>query len=393
MRKISAVLIFTLWLYASLGTTQQYQIIVDRDLSPYSGASAMISTYNFCKFLSDDYIPATTKEYDKQHWATRTATLGVAYVINGYLMVTQHEVFGHGYRTREFGFSDVEYKIGYYTGATYFYTRDYNNLSIYKQNALNAAGIEANSILAQQIRAPWFNNKTIDSRDALSYVINQIEQLRYVYVTSKPENTVNTGNDINNYINGVNLYYGGTNTLSNSKMRSLILLDLLDPALFYSLYEIGAYLFSGTNTTPLYMLNINNYKYLPTVRTILTPWGLEFQMQNFIVTPTQQLIQAHIKAGNNSNITTMGLDVSISPVWKYKNLSAGNHIAVWRQPNGGAANAATARLQYGIAEFINLEYKFNSKVSLLADLGYKTNGFMQGYLLTSGAIISVGLQW
>lgn len=391
MKRVSALLLYSLCLYASLGTTQQYQIIVDRDLSPYSGASAMISTYNFCKYLDNTYTPVQNNEYDKLRWVTRVATLGVAYVLNGYLMVTQHEIFGHGYRAREFGFSGVEYKIGYYSGATYFYTSDYNKLNTYQQNTLNAAGIEANSILAQQIRSPWFKNKQIDYRDGLSYAINQIEQLRYVYVTSA--NDLNNGNDINNYINGVNRYYSNTTTLSNAKMKSLILIDLLDPALFYSLYGLGKYLFYGTNTIPFYMLNVDGYKYLPTIRTILTPWGLEFQLQNFIVTPQQQVIQAHFRAGNNSNITSFGLDVIINPIWKHQNLLVGNQFSIWRQPNGGAINAATAHLHYGIAEFVNLEYKLNPRVSLLADLGYKTSGFMQGYLLNSGAVIRVGVQW
>lgn len=390
MRKISTALLISLYLYSSAGAAQQYQIIVDRDLSPYSGASLMISTYNFCKYLTDAYIPEPNDK-DSLRWVTRVALLGGAYVINGYLMVTQHEIFGHGYRTREFGFHDVGYEIGYYSGATYYLSSDFNNLNIYKQNALRAGGIEANTILSQRIREPWFKSKQIDYRDGLSYIINQIEQLRYVYIT--PPNCSNSGNDINNYINGVNRYYNNTPTLSNAKMRSIVLLNLLDPALYYSLYGIGVYLFNGTSSTSFYMLNIDNYKYLPTVSTILAPWGPEFQLQNFVITPQQQLIQAHLRAGSNSNITSLGLDVIVNPIWKYKKLLIGNQLSVWRQPNGGAANAASARLHFGIAEFVNIEYVINPNISLLTDIGYKTSGFMQGYLLNSGAIIRLGLQW
>ncbi len=389
MIKTSVALLVTLSLYCSMSAAQQYQIIIDQDLSPYSGASLMISTYNFYKYLDDRYIPAQNP-HDSLRWVIRTANVGVAYALNGYLMVTQHEIFGHGYRTREFGFHDVSYAIGYYNGATYFYLREYNDLNIYKQNALNAAGIEANTILSQRIRAPWFNTKKIDYRDGISYIINQIEQLQYAYVTTESSSS---GNDINNYIRGVNSYYNNTTTLSNSKLKSITLLNLLDPALLYSLYGIGAYLFNGTNTTPLYMLDINGYKYLPTVSTILAPWGPEFQLQNFVQNPNQQLIQAHLRGSSNSNITSMGLDVIVSPIWKYKKLLIGNQMSVWRQPNIGAANAASAHLQYGIAEFVNLEYKVTKNVSLLTDLGYKTSGFMPGYLLASGAIISLGIQW
>lgn len=391
MKIVRAALLSILYLHTSLVTAQPYQVIVDRDLSPYSGASMMISTYNFCKYLDDAYIPNNNNKYDSLRWVTRVVTLGGAYVINGYLMVTQHEIFGHGYRAREFDFSYIGYQIGYYTGATYFYTDDYDNLNIYKQNALNAAGIEANTILSQQIRMPWFKNQNIDYRDGLSYAINQLEQLRYTYITSASD--VNDGNDINSYINGINRYYSNASVLSNAKMRSIVLCNLLDPALLYSLYGLGAYLFNNTKTVPLYMLDVTGYKYLPTVRAILAPWGLEFQLQNFIVTPQQKLIQAHIRAGSNSNITSTGLDISINPIWKYKNLLIGNQLSVWRQPNGGAANATVAHTQYGIAEFVNIEYKLHTKVSLIADIGYKTSGFMQGYWLNSGAIIRLGLAW
>mgnify|MGYP007060759619 CR=1 FL=1 len=126
MSRISAAVSATLCLFASLGAAQQYQVILDRNLSPYSGASLMISTYNFGKYLEDAYTPEQNPN-SSLRWAFRTANVGIAYAINGYLMVTQHEVFGHGYRAREFGFKGVDYKIGYYTGATYFYRSDYGS--------------------------------------------------------------------------------------------------------------------------------------------------------------------------------------------------------------------------------------------------------------------------
>lgn len=373
---------------------QQYKIILDEDLSPYAGASALGSTYNFYKYLDDRLVPSSAGKTGFGWGVARIGHLSVDYVISSYFMVFQHEVFGHGYRAREFDFSHIGYKINIASGATYFLYTDYYKLSIYQENALNAAGIEANTIFSQEIRQSFFADNKIDHRAATAYFLNQIEQLRYVYTTYDDANYFyRDGNDINNYIVGVNNYYGNRSTLSNSKMRAYILTDLLDPTLYVSLYCLWEYIIRGTPQVDLLMFNINDYKYLPTARTILAPYGLEFQLQNFIKTPQQQLIQFNLRYGSNSNINTVGIDLNVTPIWRYKKFVFSNNLSLWRQPEMVYANAAVAHQKFGGADFVRVEYNASKKFSLLLDVGYKTMGFMQGFQLGNNYIIRAGCKW
>jgi hypothetical protein len=57
------------------------------------------------------------------------------------------------------------------------------------------------------------------------------------------------------------------------------------------------------------------------------------------------------------------------------------------------ATAALTHKNFGIADFINFEYKANDKVSFIGDAGYKTSGFMQGFTLSNSIILRIGLKW
>lgn len=370
---------------------QKYYLLFDEDASPYEGASFFTSTYNFYKYLDDRFVLSSAGKTDLQWDLARAGHLAVNYALSSYFAVFEHEVFGHGYRAREFNFSAIGYDIHIASGATWYYSVDFNKLDIYQQNALNAAGMEANTVLSQEIRQPWFFSERIDNRDAMFYLLNQLGQLRYVYRTSA--NNIQDGNDINNYIRGVNRYYGNTSTLSNPKMRAYILADLLDPALYYSLYGLGKYLVAGSEHVKMYMFDIYGYQYLPTMRTILAPYGIEFQLQNFIKNKKEQLFQINLRYGSNEDINTFGIDFNVAPIWHYKKYEFANYFSVWRQPKLIYANAAVAKQALGFAEFARLKYHCTKKFALLVDMGYKTTGFLQGFILSNCAIVRLGCEW
>lgn len=388
MKKLS--LITLLFLTTFFASAQEYQIVFDKYWSPYSGASITTSTYNFYKFIDDRYLPNGEGKTDMSWGFARIGKLSLDFILGSFLSTAQHEVFGHGYRAREFSFSDVGYRIGIGTGATYFLLSDYERLNLYQQNAMNAAGMEANVILSEQIRNPWFSKKTIDYRDGLLYTLNQLEQFQYAYVTHDTELT--SGDDIVNYSRGVNQYYGNNN-LSIGKIRTAVLWDLFDPALYYSLYSIGEFLVNGTPTATLGMIPIQGYQYLPAGRTILAPWGLEFALQNFIITPEKSLLQVNLHYGNNSNLSSWGIDVNFKPIYKRDRWIIGNQLSIWVQPSMSYANAALTHKKFGFAEFINFEYKTNNTFSFIGDLGYKTAGFMQGFILSNNFIVRIGFKW
>lgn len=387
MKKLGIIL--TLWLTVTNVVSQEYSLVVDRYFSPYSGASITRSTYNFYKAIDDKYLP-NGEGYNDFSWSfARLGKLSIDFVLGSFLSITQHEVFGHGYRAREFGFSHIGYDLYVTHGATYFLLEDYDNLNIYQQNAINAAGMEANKVLAKKVQRPWFKTRTFDYRDGLLYIFNKLDQVDYVMFTRSA--TASDGNDVNNYINGVNNYYGHT-VLTNGKLRTAELWDLLDPSLYYSLYALSNFLVNGTPTMSFPMLKINDYHYLPTGNTILTPWGVEFQLQNFIVSPQNELYQLNVRYGSNSNITSYGIDFN-QPIWKYDRWILNNQISMWVQPSMNYANALQTKRQFGFAEFVSFEYRAGENVSFIGDIGYKTAGYMPGFLLNNNYIFRIGIKW
>lgn len=368
-----------------------YELKFDRYASPYEGATIFQSTYNFYEYVDDYFLPSSE---GKKNLLWSTARLGHFYVdtvLSSFFMVAQHEIFGHGYRGRELGLQSLSYGIYIDHGWTAYTSASYNNLNIYEQNSVKAAGIEANTILAQQIRQPWFTEQKIDHRDAVFYILNQIEAMRYAYTT--PSNNSSASNDITNYISGVNSYYNSTNTLSNNKLRKYVLVDLLDPALFYSIYGIGKYIYNGAATVPMYMFKFNGYEYLPNMHTVFAPYGIELQLQNYINTPNGELVQVNLRGGSNSNINTAGLDINITPIWRYKKLEFSNNLSFWYQPDMIYANATVAKRRLGFSEFVGVSYAAIQNLAWLLDLGYKTIGFTPGFQLGNAVIVRFGLRW
>lgn len=384
------IFLFLSLCFSSVAVAQEYKIIFDKDLSPYSGSSMMISTYNFYKALDDKFLPSSYGKVNLKWRLGRVVKTGLNYVPASYLMVFQHEVFGHGYRGREFDFSYLGYNVRIDSGYTSFSASEYAALGTYQKTALTAAGLEANTILSQQIRQSWLQGQKLDNRDAMSYVLNQIEQVRYVYLTYS--SNLYRGNDVTSYISLVN-QYNGDSRLNMHKMRRYILWDLLDSGLFTSLYGIGKYIYDGTPAVSFKMIDIQGYEYLPAARTIFAPWGLEFQVQNFIRTPNHKLLQVNLRYGGHAALNSFGIDFMFAPIWQYKKFYFSNQVSIWRQPNLIYANAAVAKAQFGFADFISIEYKAFKNFGLVMDLGYKTAGFIQGFQLANDVILRFGCKW
>ena len=376
-----------LMLTSQVSTANQEPIILDKYLSPYSGSSLIQNFNEIYKSLDDRYLLSSAGKTNFIWVTARFSKLLIETIFAEFLTTAQHEIFGHGYRGREFRFSKIMYRVGIGSGYTAFYMKDYNRLTLNQKAAFSAAGNEANTILAQQLRATWLKNNLIDNRDATLYYANQFEQIKYVYITKEYSSN---SNDIIGYMKNINAWHGNNTTLTLNKLRLSVLWDLLDPALYNSLSSIGSYLVTGKQQEQLFMFTVGRYKYLPSARTLFTPWGLEYQLQNYIKTPTQELIQVNLRYGKTSSVSSYGLDLHIKPIWSYKHFTFGNKLSLWKQPKLGLALASLAPTSYGIAEYINIEYAYNKIFSLYGEIGYKTAGYIPGNPLENGVVYGAG---
>lgn len=363
-------------------------LIVDQYMSPFMGSALNLSMFHTYTFLDDKYLPSSAGKINVFWSLGRIIKLSWEDIFAQWQMVFQHEVFGHGYRLREYGFSDISYFVGIGHGWTAFDPIEFAALPFTKRAALSAAGMEANAVLSEQIRRNWIVDNQIDRRDAWLYWVTSLDQADYILGTTDSDSHL--GNDVNSYVLEVNDWYGNTN-LTKHKLRHYAYFDLLDPSLYMGLYEIGDYLLQGTPHMQIYMLNYKCYRYIFAPRLLLAPFGPEFQIQNYVLTPKKMLIQINVRYGNNSDIQSYGLDVFIDPIWQYKNWTFGNKLYLWRQPKFLKQNTAVGvKNGLGFGEFIAANYKLYKCLHAVGEFGYKTAGYAQGIPLGNSWVWRAG---
>lgn len=360
---------------------------VDRYLSPTIGAEAFITAWRGYELLDDAVIPSTAGDSNLYMIAGRFGKFFFETLLASTTMVAQHEFFGHGFRAREFGIPVFKYRIGVLSGYTEYSAAKFNRLSPSEQIAFTAGGMEANNILARQIRNKWLNNNCLDSREANLYFINTLEQLTYSS-SLKNNVTFSDSHDAAAYINQINAWFGKT-VLTAHQLKRRSLIDLADPFLFYSLYSMSLYVFEGSQQIEYPMIPIGNYQYLPALRLALAPYGLEYSLQNYIKTP-DNVIQVALKYGNTGGRRSYGLGIDITKIWCYQLLSIDGKIDAWIQPKLFTATAARATPKLGGALSFVARYRVFDKLELIGQVGYKTTGYLPGEVLKHSPILRAG---
>ncbi len=390
MKKLAWLTLFSL--VASSSHSYQYSLMADRHFSPYSGAALNTSIFTLYKELDDRFLPSSV---GKVGFAWGTARVGKVIfedLFSKFLMVYQHEVFGHGYRLRELNVDVLGYNVGIGHGWTAFNGVQFNSLKYPQRAAISTGGMQADTILSEQLRDQWIIEGKIDRRDAALFLSTALDQPQYIFGT--PDDHTSAGNDVQAYVNEVNAWYGTHNTITKRRLRGQAWWDVLDPTLYFSVYSIGKYIVEATDASTMYMFYIKGYKYLPTPRLILSPWGTEYQLQNHVLTPKHELLQVNVHYGKNSFIKSYGIDFFMRRIWNYKGIHFGNKVYLWRQPQFLKTNsAANAKNKFGIADYVIAEYKFARLWYVFGELGYKTAGFIQGDSLNSSIVGRIGLKF
>lgn len=373
---------------------ESFGLIFDHYSSPYVGASALITGVRAYQWVDDKLIPT---EGDKST-PVMLGRLGKLVIIEGVLAATaatvQHEVFGHGFRFRELGVHVSKYRISPWSGSTSYDPVAYQQLSLHEQAAADSAGIEAETILATQLRSRWLDSNVVDSREANLYFEATIAQTLYAMNAGPKDNTfADSGHDMNNYINTVNTWHQQT-VLTAHRVRRRACLDLLDPFLFYSAFTMGDYVVEGRQQWEYPTLNIGDYRYLPGIRMAYAPYGTEYQLNNFIKSPNH-LTQVALRYGSNGLFKSYALTLDAPDLFQSDLLKLGTKIDIWKQPRLFTVNTSFSQNRIGAALSMVARYRIFeavnfSSIDLVGQAGYKTTGYIPGEILKRGAIVRVG---
>lgn len=374
----------------ALAYARDWSLQIDRYFSPEVGSDLIISVLRGYQFLDDKLTPGNLTDNNSYIRLGRVAKF---LLLEGSLVgigeVAQHEMFGHGFRAREFHLKNLHYHITPWSGSTSFKAEEFQSLSCHEKAAVNTGGIEANSILAKELRNRWLHSRKLDSREAHFYVATSLDQTFYVLDTKfYKDKTFLDGHDINEYINNLNQWHQRT-VLTAHQLRRKILLDFLDPYLFYSLYSIGLYLIDGNQSFEYPMIPLGEYEYLPSIRMILAPYGPEYQLNN-LIRKNENIIQVGLRYGNTGDRHSFGLTMEATDLLTSDLLFIGGKIDLWHQPKMFSLNSGSGG-RYGAALSLVARYFITSKIAVKGQAGYKTTGYIPGEALKHSPIFRIGL--
>ena len=280
-------------------------------------------------------------------------------------------------------------------GAT-FYSYNKDKLTGFQSLSIKSAGVEATAIFGNHIRMNWLNQGNINPRQSSLYFLNQQDITIYTLISK-------SHGDIVEYINLLNHTYAkGNLELTSLKKRALI--NYLDPFSWFSTYAWWNYVVSGKKTS-IPMISIKSYKYLPSARLGLTPFGPEYYLENFLIKENRPTY-FYLRAGSFAGMTFTGVGIESPSLWQLGSFPLGLRLDLWNQPKVDFSDdhyslSALAKMKFqgvdiknsrpGLSLSFITQKKLWKEGSLFLQLGGKTRGFVPGESLEPSLIVRCGL--
>lgn len=345
----------------------------------FTGADLSLSMIEAYRFVDDKIAP------DGDSDLLNALMLIPRLMVTQYAVTFQHEVFGHGFRIREVG---PGWKVTKYTfdldgsGATHFkYNK--NSHSQY-MIGVTIAGMEATEVLSNQIKTRMLNLRTINPVYGAAYFNAAMDQIGYVYASDYKKES--TGNDVQDYIKDMNTIYG-SGYITSSKLKNRTALSLLDPFLYFSGYALV------TGKDYEYpMIPIGDWGYLPALKAVFTPYGLESKLINHFKTPGTPF-QLNFSQGKHKVGTSWSAELIIDKITEKGNVDIGCNIAIWKQPKLFYVDPLKAPNKIGHSVEVNLKINLDETKAIYTAIGYKTAGFRLGYPVRQAALLRTGLSF
>lgn len=369
--------------------TASFNLSIDKYSSPYMGSDWMISGLHAYQGIDDIVASGTAGNTTCCMTMIRGGKWFLEFSLSSFAAVLQHEVFGHGARAREFNLPDIGYHINLYSGATTYPLQDFNALDSNQRAALVAGGVEATSILSQQIEIDWIREGSIDSRAATMYLVSSLDES--VYVFGLDGNTLHPDNDSYSYIGNVNAWFGSS-ALTPDKLKWAVAWNWLDPMIYLSSWTLFKYIWLGYTTYDFCTLHIGNARFMPTTRTYLAPYGPEYHLLLNLYTPSEKYIGVNLRYGRTDGKSAAGVDLVVKPVTTNECFFIENKLSAWRQPHLLQNDTAVTNTpKWGFGEFLSLYYRLADSVFLKGELGYKVSGYIPGRQLAEGVYWGAGI--
>jgi hypothetical protein len=384
---------------------RSYVVLVDRDMTPSSGATDLLTIERAVAALEDRWLPPA--RFDEATKLTRAAGIGYRFAKwfgldlpqDHFVLVVGHEVFGHGARLREIGAAPITYHFDAPTpyGHGGAVTAVDSDVLVTRAEALgiDTAGIEAQNVMADRIGRQALAAGALPYRDAWMYLELRLDGLGYIRSVS-PQSA--EGHDVKAFLADVNDECDppACTPLAASTLKRRALLMLADPMLAYAGCAWAfSYLVNGHTSSAVPTIALpHDVRYLPALRFEMTTYGTAVTTEHLFV-HDRRLTVVSVSVGDTGRQHAWDVGIATTDVLRRTRLRADVAVNVWRQPSldaspnaqafmtGGLA-AATVRIALGRANVVE-------RAGVLVEGGYKSDGFARGERLHAGPILRVGM--
>lgn len=392
----------------------RYMFTYDKDISSRAGADNLLGAYNLITGWEDRFLPPRWTEENR--FLSKLG--GIAYRlgkialldtrISMYATLFQHEVFGHGYRAREFGYEDIEYSFGppfKGGGMTRFRYTDARSPTWDQDIAMAMGGVEADAVMAGRLKKDWMQSGAMEYHGALLYISTLGDLGGYISLTHEsdldgPE--PDYGNDMLHYLYSLNAKEGRglrkEYKVRLKDMEAYAAANSFDPYLWFAVWTVlKTHLWSGNRQFRNPAFRIGPVRYLPGFGSILNPWGPEFRFENLLSWDRRTVI-ARYRIGDDAYRRNWGLDLETSELFSYAGATLDADFHFWKQPGlklvRGDAQPTDSRFGFGQSLTVFLPpFVKRIPVRLAAGGDYKTLGFVPGYNLDEGFTARVSAAW
>jgi hypothetical protein len=328
-----------------------------------------------------------------------------------FLVVMQHEAFGHGGRAREFG-SSAGYSMGspwtidaLFKGSTRFgagASYDPHGLSLEEKMFVSIGGVEANARSATLIERELVAGSTMRPLQFLYTVRSRSYASSYVLLNtptpiSQPARFYsewNGGGDVADYLGYLNTkYHGGTGITPQGssatviaeyrRLRSQAWLNLFDPGAWLSLWSVARQVGGGEEPSILSVPSLAGRRFLPILTSDWTPDGGMISVETVFQVCGPRWFSFVLRQGNGpgGRLWSVGAATEMFAEWRF--IRMGGEVEVWNQPSHGTGAGANLRL---------VVTRGRTK-GLLFDAGLKSSGHWPGRAAEPGAFFRIGYRF
>lgn len=324
------------------------------------------------------------------------------------LIVRNHEYYGHASRYREFDLGKVKYHYNapppYGEGGGYANVSGYSKpLSDQDKIVIWQGGWEAHDMLTRRISLEWVMNGQSNYHESALYLWTWQDRFQYVQWENDqlPQDITGSMFDPEGYVWFLNRHAGyddPDNLKFNLKdLRTSGLVGLADPFVWYSLYsQFVGYIYNGKKVMKLPFINLGKIQYIPSMRTSFTPFGPQYHIENYIKWKSG-ISLIDLQVGDDVFYSNWwGVGITLQGLVLRESIPLNIYVNFWDQPAFHTGDAIGPALSEGFGAAVSLRGHYSIKnnpysILLMAELGYKSAGFIQGYPLDSSAIIMLGV--